>query len=150
MEREDLEDHQQALEELDPWKRELLDSEALVHVVEIENVGGLIMPMELTLNFVDGESETHQLAPQLWTRAREKVRMYFLDERELTHVEIDSNDLYRDQNRSDNRFPPEIEIRRFRLKESEKDENPMQDALKKEEEAAETKESEEEPDEEVE
>ncbi len=129
----ELKAHNESIEKLKPWEKKLLDNPNLMHLVEIENVGGLILPMDLKLVFEDGSNEEYQIPAQIWSRGAHVVRIPFFDTKKLDHVVIDSIDRYRDRDLSNNRFPRVIETKRFHLKSRNKDPNRMQDATVEEE-----------------
>jgi hypothetical protein len=117
-----------ALDELKPWEKDLLDDNALLHLITIDNLGGLIMPLRLRLTFADGGVREHQFPVHLWAESQETVRIPIIDTRELTLVELDPGNPFRDTHFRDNRYPQVIETRRFFLEGQEPESNAMREA----------------------
>lgn len=117
-----------AIEDLEPWERALLDDDTFLHLITIENVGGLIMPLNLRLTFADGGTRDLRCPAQLWAKDQQFARIPVIDKRELVLVELDPGNPFRDTALRDNRYPQTIETHRFFLEPSERDPNPMREA----------------------
>ncbi|MCS6821727.1 MAG: M1 family metallopeptidase [Microscillaceae bacterium] len=91
---------------------ELSEKEAAVfapenyfYLVEFRNVGGLIMPIILRLDFKDGTSETHRIPAEIWRIDPEKVNKVFLTKKEVAAFVLDPQEETADIDTSNNFFP---------------------------------------------
>ena len=63
---EDREKNQETLEKLNPKDRDLLKLEHHFYVVEVENIGGLVMPVILEIEYFNGNRETRHYPAEIW------------------------------------------------------------------------------------
>ena len=106
---------------------DLIDPNKNYYQVDLSNVGELVMPVILELEFTDGSKEEHRIPAEIWRRNDRKVSKVFVTEKELTRVVLDPHLEVADVDRANNYWPPRAEPTRFELfKESNKAENPMQ------------------------
>ena len=116
------------LEELEEKDRRLLETEALFHVIRFNTNGGLVMPLPLRITYEDGTTESLTLPADLWRSDHRRAAKMLIRDKAISHVMLDPNDELADVDRSDNRYPPEIEGSRFGLNPERKTSNPMRDA----------------------
>ena len=129
------------LEKLSNEEKKLIKTQRHFYVVEFENKGGLVMPLQVHLHYENGSGEAIDIPAEIWRQSNDRVTKLFMTKHKLSHVEVDPGRNTADANTADNRWPREVTKRRFTLgqdKWSKKSENPMQKA-KKEKEAAEKK-----------
>lgn len=115
------------LKEAKPWQKKLAGYDGRVHVVRVENLGGLPMPMMLDLTFADGTQRRVRVPVEIWQTADEVVHLPIPDRRELVRVELDRDHATADANRRNNAFPQEIAVRRFEVDWPEKPDNLMRE-----------------------
>ena len=98
------------------------------------NIGGLVMPILLRFEFIDGTSEEHHIPAEIWRLNQDRVSKVFVTEKEVSQIILDPYLETADTDTSNNYYPPRQEISRFELfkKKNERwdedGENPMQRA----------------------
>ncbi|MFN0056843.1 MAG: M1 family metallopeptidase [Planctomycetota bacterium] len=98
------------------------------YLLRFRNVGGLVMPILLDLEFADGAKESLRLPAEIWRRNSEEVARLLITERELKSIELDPRLETADTDRVNNYWPPRPQPTRFKLFKEEKLKNPMQEA----------------------
>lgn len=126
--KEEQEKYTKMVQKLEPKKRKLLRNESNFYLIDLENVGGLVMPVVLKLTHTDGTTREIRLPAELWVRNSRKVSRLVVSDAEIESVELDPHLESADTDRSNNRFPPQISKSRFRLYQEEKKKNEMQKA----------------------
>ncbi|RUL88706.1 M1 family metallopeptidase [Tautonia sociabilis] len=143
------EDETQAFEKflagLSDEEKELLRTEANFYVVDLANLGGLVMPVILELQFEDGTTEEVRIPAEIWRRNSEKVSKLLLTEKEIASITLDPHLETADVDLDNNHWPPRAVPTRFELFKSARrgGDNPMRRAQKAEEEKKQEAESEE-------
>jgi hypothetical protein len=126
-------------------EKELLATRANFYVVDLANLGGLIMPVILELEYEDGSTEEVRIPAEIWRRDAEKVSKLLLTEKTVASITLDPHLETADIDLDNNHWPPRAVPTRFQLFKSEGrggGGNPMraaQEAEKKEQEEAEKK-----------
>lgn len=118
------------LGELEAKDRDLLETDSLFHVIRFNTNGGLVMPLPLQIVYEDGTVEDITLPADLWRSDHRRAAKMLIRDKAIAHVLLDPNDELADVDRSDNRYPPEIEGSRFGLNPERKTTNPMREADK--------------------
>lgn len=116
------------VEKLEDDEKELLLTERNFFVVDFENIGGLVMPILLDLEFEDGSRESLRIPAEIWRRNPLRVSKLIMIEKMLTRIVLDPQEETADSDRSNNFFPPEPVRSRFQLFKRKKEKNPMQKA----------------------
>ncbi len=118
------------LEGLKDHERELLESENNIYVFDFSNVGGLVMPIILELNYDDGSKELLRLPVETWVRNTENVSTMIVREKGklLTSVTVDPHWETADVNVHNNHYPRKILPSRLELYKGKKRKNMMKDA----------------------
>jgi len=130
---EDREAFEEKFAELDDVQRELLKTTKYFYGIELENRGGLVMPVILRINYADGESEIVRYPAEIWRYDNAAVSRLLLSDREIVSLEVDPYQETGDIDTDNNHFPPKIKEKRFRIKlEEEEIKNPMQQAIDRE------------------
>ncbi len=134
-----------AMENLTDEERAFIESKENFYTIRIKNVGGLIMPVILRLEYKDGSEQIVRLPAEAFARNAESTRTTVLSEKELASVELDPFRETADTNRDNNYFPPRLEPSRFQIYKGSSErrsrgDNPMRAARKREEEAKKRKE----------
>ena len=130
----DRNDYRKFLESLNPQERALYDRmiarDPFVHIIDFENVGGLVMPIPLRLTYADGSTDEMQLPAEVWRYDAERFSKLMLSDKEIVAVEIDPHHEIADADESNNAFPQKVMKSRFELyKSSRSATNQMADAL---------------------
>ncbi|MFT4524732.1 MAG: hypothetical protein ACI9FU_001351 [Granulosicoccus sp.] len=106
---------------------DLIDPDKNYYQVDLSNVGELVMPVILELEFTDGSREEHRIPAEIWRRNDKKVSKVFVTEKELVRVALDPHLEVADVDRGNNYWPARAEPTRFELfKDAKKPENTMQ------------------------
>lgn len=106
---------------------DLIDPDKNYYQVSLSNVGELVMPVVLELEFTDGSREEHRIPAEVWLKHDKKANKVFVTKKELVRLVLDPHLEMADVDRSNNYWPPKNEPTRFELfKELKKEENPMQ------------------------
>lgn len=124
----DRRDFENLLEGLDEDERPLLEVERHFYAVELENVGGLVMPVLFELRFADGSSQELTLPAEIWRKHPERVTKLLMTTQQLETLVLDPHQQTADADLSNNRFPPELGQSRFQLFKEKQEQNPMQAA----------------------
>ncbi|ACT59525.1 M1 family metallopeptidase [Hirschia baltica] len=102
------------LDSLKPWEREAFDraveEDQNYYVLEFSNIGGLVMPIILDLEFTDGSTEREYIPAEIWRRSPAKVRklLTYPKGKQLTQVIVDPNWETADVDVDNNYFPRQI------------------------------------------
>ncbi|MDZ7668282.1 MAG: M1 family metallopeptidase [Gammaproteobacteria bacterium] len=115
----DRNDYQAYLEELhDPmssnpdWRREVLEraveQDRNYYVLEFSNVGGLVMPIILQLDYADGSSEELYLPAEIWRRSPQQVTRLLMREGEIERITLDPHWETADVDLYNNHYPRKI------------------------------------------
>ena len=107
------------LEGLEPWERRALErglKEApYIYFVDFENIGGLVSPLPLTIEYQDGTQRQMLLPAEIWRRNAESVTRVMVEDRPIQRLRLDTAHQTADADFSNNAFPPEIELSRFEV-----------------------------------
>ncbi len=100
------------LEGLEDWERETLnraiDEKLNYYILEFSNVGGLVMPVIISLEFADGSKEEVRLPAELWRRNPLAVKKLMISEKDLVSVVIDPGMETADADMENNYYPRRI------------------------------------------
>ncbi len=109
-----------------------LEAGHYLYFVDFENIGGLISPLPVTLNFEDGDTQEIMLPAELWRRSPQKVTKLFVLEKPLSSIDLDVHHQTADADFSNNTFPPKISQSRLELyKSNYKARNMMAEMIEK-------------------
>ncbi len=95
-------------------ERELLKTKMNFYVVDLKNLGGLVMPVILLLSHEDGTTTEVRLPAELWMKDSVSVSKLLMSEKPVTSIELDPHLETADTDRSNNYFPPKMSSSRFR------------------------------------
>lgn len=122
------------LEGFEDWEKaayeRAMSEDPLIYFVDIENVGGLVTPLPMTITYEDGSVREHMIPAEIWRRNAEQVTHYFFETRPIASISIDDKHQTADADYGNNRFPPQIERSRFEIyKSSSSRRNLMKDMM---------------------
>ena len=130
----DRNEYRDFLEKLRPWERQTFERAVAageyVYFVDFKNIGGLVTPLPLTLNYADGSSEDYLVPAEVWRYNALEVTKLFIRNKRIVSVELDRNHLIADADKTNNVTPRRIaqsRIELFRARDSGR--NQMLDAL---------------------
>jgi len=131
----DREDFEKLVKKLDDWERELLRTDLSFYALELQNVGGIPMPVILELEYADGEVEELRLPVEVWVSDTEAIRKIVISDREVVAFRLDPHLETADTDLSNNHFPREIGEETMQLgdgwrrrRQGRGEKNPMQQA----------------------
>ncbi|WP_102796317.1 M1 family metallopeptidase [Bowmanella denitrificans] len=111
---------------LEDWERAALEravqEDKNYYVLEFSNLGGLVMPIILKLDYADGSSETMRIPAEIWRRSPKEVKKLIVTDKgkELTQVELDPRWETADADIENNFYPRRIVPSRVEAYKSEK------------------------------
>jgi len=120
-----------ALAKLEPREKELLGTTANFYVIGLRNVGGLVMPVILKIEYADGTSEEMRIPAEIWRRNSSFVEKMIVTAKEIKSLTLDPHLEIADTDLANNTWPPQLAKSRFQLFKEEKQKNPMQELEKK-------------------
>ncbi|GJM31746.1 MAG: aminopeptidase [Saprospiraceae bacterium] len=128
----DKEDYNTYLRSLIPEEQRLLTEGKNYYEITFKNIGGLIMPLILKMEYADGSTEVHRIPAEIWRYRSDQVSKVFVSKKELSRVVLDPYLETADTDVFNNTYPRQAKINRFELfrqKSAEQEsENPMQRA----------------------
>jgi hypothetical protein len=122
-------DYESYRNKLDTKDLDLISQGWNYYEIAIENIGGLVMPVILLMEYTDGSHEVVRIPAEIWKMGDHKVTKVFPRKRELARVVLDPYLEIADTDRSDNYYPPQPSPTRFELFKMQREnggENPMQ------------------------
>lgn len=116
-----------ALQDMDPEEREALAVTDNFYHLSFRNIGGLVMPIPLKLDYSDGSSETVQIPAEVWRRNPRAVTWQLVTPKTLVSAEVDPNWEIADANRDNNHYPRRIQPATLKVKSFPPARNRMKD-----------------------
>lgn len=124
--KEDRDTYEKFLKSLDADEKELLEEKRNFYVLDFQNIGGLVMPLILKIDFEDNTSEELRIPAEIWRRNQQNVSKLFITAKTIRRVTLDPHLETADTNTDNNSWPPEISKSRFKLFKEKKSKNQMQ------------------------
>jgi hypothetical protein len=123
----DREQYRQFLETLTPRERELLQTGLNFYVVDLKNIGGLVSPVILDIEYMDGTREMMRIPAEIWRYNNTEVSKMITTNKEVRAISLDPRLETADVDMSNNSFPRRPVRSRFQLfKDGQAQPNPMQ------------------------
>jgi hypothetical protein len=127
-------DYQDMLNSLDDWERTTLEraikDNDRIYFIDFENIGGLVSPLDLTIDYSRGKSEQIKLPAEIWRQDANKVTKLWITEREIESVTLDAGHQTPDADRTNNNYPRKIIPTRIELyKQEDEDRKLMAETL---------------------
>ncbi|MEM1134187.1 MAG: M1 family aminopeptidase, partial [Pseudomonadota bacterium] len=119
--------YKSGLEDLEPEERAALETDNNFYNLTFQNLGGLVMPVIVKMDFADGSSETVRIPAEIWRYNDKQVTWQYVTEKELRQVELDPLWETADADRSNNYFPQRIDPATFEVRSFPPRENRMKD-----------------------
>ncbi len=139
---EDVEAYEKLIKDLDPWERELLDTERTLQVVDFKNVGEVVMPLIVRLTFEDGTEQVRRWPAEVWVKDDRRFSRLLISTQPVVKIEVDPFHEIADADRHNNEWPAKAREGHFKLHKRAKTPSPMkvaQDRAEKARKAAEAK-----------
>ncbi len=124
----DRDEYSYYINSLNDEEKEILNSNKNYYEIQFSNIGGLVMPIILKFNYVDGTSETIRIPAEIWKRNSETISKVFILDKEINDIILDPFLETADVDKNNNYWPPRNEPTRFQLFKYNRpyQENPMQ------------------------
>lgn len=105
----------------------LLTTARNFYLIDFSNVGGIVMPLPLRLEFSDGSIEELHLGAELWRHNTEKCSKLIMTTKELKSVTLDPRDEMADVEIENNFWPRRLVKTKFQLFKEETEKNPLRE-----------------------
>ncbi|GGD71120.1 M1 family metallopeptidase [Lacimicrobium alkaliphilum] len=119
-------EYRKFLKELDDWERKVFEravsEDRNYYVMEFSNLGGLVMPIILQLEYADGSEEIRRLPAEIWRRSPKAVKKLIVTDKELEQVTVDPRWETADVDVENNHYPRRIipsRVEAYKAKKSE-------------------------------
>ncbi|MEP3655077.1 MAG: M1 family metallopeptidase [Litorimonas sp.] len=107
---------------LKDWERKAYDRAMedgkYLYFVDFKNLGGLISPLPVTIEYENGTSEEYMIPAEIWRRNSESVTKLFSLDNRVARFKLDVHHQTADADFSNNAFPPSISQSRIDLMKS--------------------------------
>jgi hypothetical protein len=125
------EEFQRYLQTLTPQERELLTSGFNFYVVELKNVGGLVMPVILQIEYTDGTNEELRIPAEIWRLNNFNISKLLVTKKEIKTITLDPRLETADVDLENNFYPRRPVKSRFQIFKEQQQRNPMQQLERK-------------------
>ncbi|MEM6724239.1 MAG: M1 family metallopeptidase [Bacteroidota bacterium] len=129
----DKKEYEQFYSRLDEDEKAILNKGYNFYELKFKNVGGLVMPLIIQFEYVDGSTEIEQIPAEIWKINTERVSKVFFKEKEVVQISIDPFLQTADTDTGNNFWPPKPQPSRFEIFKNRSRSNPMQRARESEE-----------------
>jgi aminopeptidase N len=127
----DREAYQKFLSTLSDGEKALLQSGINFYVVELKNVGGLVMPVILQIDYADGTKEELRIPAEIWRYNNSEISKMIPTKKEIASISLDPHLETADADMSNNSFPRRPVKSRFQLFKEKTQPNSMQNLERK-------------------
>ena len=97
------------------------------YLIDFSNVGGIVMPLPLRLEFADGTTEQLKLGAEAWRYDTGKCSKLIMTTKELKSVTLDPRDELADCDLENNFWPRRLVRTKFELFKEEQEKNPLRE-----------------------
>lgn len=111
----DKADYQKFLESLTDKEKQLLSSNYFFYVVDLKNIGGLVMPVIFKVEYMDGTSEEIRIPAEIWRYNNSDVSKMIITKKEAKAIVLDPNLETADADLNNNFFPRRFVPTRFQV-----------------------------------
>jgi len=111
----DRQSYQAFLSTLTDKEKQLLNSNYYFYIVDVKNVGGLVMPLIFKVEYMDGTSEEIRVPAEIWRYNNFDVSKMIVTKKEAKAIVLDPNLEIADTNLSNNFFPRRAIPTRFQI-----------------------------------
>lgn len=118
---------QKFLATLTDKEKELFNTGLNFYAVELKNLGGLVMPVILAIEYADGSQEEMRIPAEIWRRNNIQVTKLLVTPKEIKSIALDPHLETADTDLSNNFWPPKPVKSRFQLFKQQQTPNPMQE-----------------------
>ena len=119
-------EYQKLLDGLEEEDRLALKGGANFYMLDLKNIGGLVMPVILEIEYADGKKEEMRIPAEIWRRNNVKVSKLLVTPREIKSITLDPHLETADTDLSNNSWPVKPIKTPFQLFKEKELPNPMQ------------------------
>lgn len=125
------------LKGLKGWEKELLNFGHELYFIDFKNIGGLVMPLVLKVEYEDGSTEDVRVPAEIWRANAREVTKLLVRKKTIKSVTLDPYHEIADADTSNNAWPTKAAVSRVELFKGRPGRNLMKEAMpsKKPEEA---------------
>jgi hypothetical protein len=127
----DREEYRKFLSGLGERERQLLQAGLNFYIVDLKNVGGLVMPLIFRVEYADGTSEELRVPVEIWRYNQSAISKMIVTKKEVASVTLDPRLETADVDMSNNSFPRRPAKSRFQLFKERARPNTMQQLERK-------------------
>ncbi|MDG1833745.1 MAG: M1 family metallopeptidase [Verrucomicrobiota bacterium] len=129
--------YEKLIKDLSEKDKAMLKRKGQFYVVDLKNLGGLVMPVAIKVTYEDKSTEEIRLPAQIWRRNPDSVSKMIVADKKITSIEIDPHRETADVDIENNYFPRRMREHTFGVSKSKKPSgnNPLRDKQKAEEKA---------------
>ncbi len=109
----DQSEYESFVSSLSAKDKEMFDSGKHYYEIEFKKVGGLVMPIIVQFQYVDGTSEDIRIPAEVWRYGAANVTKVFPTDKEISKIILDPYLEIADTDTSNNYYPPQQEASRF-------------------------------------
>ncbi|MBA3248621.1 MAG: M1 family metallopeptidase [Pyrinomonadaceae bacterium] len=128
---QDREEYQRFLAALTERERELLQTGMNFYVVDLKNIGGLVMPVIFEIEYMDGTKEEMRIPAEIWRYDTSDASKMIMAKKEIRSIMLDPHLETADTDLTNNSFPRRPTKSRFQLFKEQRQLNPMQQLERK-------------------
>lgn len=103
------------LSTLNKKEKKLVGGDFNFYEIDFKNIGGLVMPLIIKFQFVDGSEETQRIPAEIWRKNSEKVTKVFMFNKEVKEIILDPLMETADTDLNNNYWPERTHPSRFQL-----------------------------------
>ncbi len=112
---DDEKEYKEFMARLSPREKELLNSGLNFYEMHFKNVGGLVMPLILQFNYVDGTSDIERIPAEIWRLNESEVTKVFAKKKEVKSIVLDPYRETADIDETNNTWPRQFAPSRFEM-----------------------------------
>ncbi|WP_369410349.1 M1 family metallopeptidase [Neiella litorisoli] len=124
----DKNNYAKAKKKFEDWEQDLRNDHGFAYVIDFSNIGGLVMPLIIQLDYQDGSSEIVHIPAEIWRHNPKKTSKLLWRDKKLASVTLDPHWQTADVDLSNNHYPRQIIPSRLELYKSKPRKNLMKDA----------------------
>ena len=124
----DRREFERFMKRLEDDEKQLLSTPHNFYIVDLNNIGGLVMPVILEVHYDDNTVEEIRIPAEIWRYNNEKVSKLIMTEKVIESIILDPRLETADVDLDNNFYPPRVIPSRFKLFKQRERKNLMQEA----------------------
>ncbi len=122
----DKQEYQKLIATLDEDEKTALRGGVNFYLVDLRNIGGLVMPVILDIEYADGTKKQLRIPAEIWRRNNQRVSKLIVSPQEIRSITLDPHLETADTDLSNNHWPAKPVKTNFQLFKEREEKNPMQ------------------------